>query len=753
MLRNPQLKSHYHAEFPDDEQVLLISEKDQVILSDRLQSLVMAEILRNPVSLDELIENLAARASMFEVCHAVMLLERSGYLTEASPDVAPEEAAFWNGMGFEVNALREALKRTPVELTALGMPLPEVFVKAFREIGIGFSEHAVLKVILTDDYRREELRTINHEALATGRPWMLVKPVGVEIWFGPLFSPRETGCWQCLKQRLDLNNPLNDLYRADKRVGEDIRVPPADLPHSLRIAADRTALEVVKWIYSHGSSALVGAIQTLDLRSFLSRSHVLIKRPQCNACGDTARDDRPRAIAIERRTDRCEVSTGGYREISFEDTLGKYMHHVSPVTGIVPVLKPYHPVEGAPIYNYSSGRNIALRSRTLFWLNQHIRSGNGGKGKTEIQAKVSALCEAVERYSLTYHGEETSITASLQELGLDGIHPNACMLYSDDQYRNRDSINLTYTKFYDLIPIPFDESRCMEWTQVYSLTEKKFKYLPSCFCYAQYPAEDDYHLFSYPDCNGAAAGNSPEEAILQGLLELVERDSVALWWYNMLRRPAVDLQSFNDPYFVQLLDHYESLHRRLYVLDLTSDVNIPVFAAISYRTDGGPQDIVFGFGAHLDAKIGLERAIVELNQILPIANVAEEQRAAGNYRTNDPDFLNWLKIATLENRQYLTPLEGGILKTAADYPGLCEPNVFEGIMCCQETLEKIGIEVLALDLTRPDVALPVFRVFAPGLRHFWKRLAPGRLYDVPVEMGWLKQPRKEEEMNSIAVFI
>jgi ribosomal protein S12 methylthiotransferase accessory factor len=260
-------------------------------------------------------------------------------------------------------------------------------------------------------------------------------------------------------------------------------------------------------------------------------------------------------------------------------------------------------------------------------------------------------------------------------------------------------------------------------------------------------------LFSYPDCNGAAAGNSPEEAVLQGLLELVERDSVALWWYNMLRKPGVDLRSFNDPYFIQLIDCYESLHRNLHVLDLTSDLNIPAFAAISRRTDRGPQDILFGFGAHVDARIGLERALVELNQILPIAHVTDEERAAGQYRTRDRDFLDWLKTALMENLPYLAPLEGRPLKTAADYPRLCEPNVFQAVMVCKAAIEKRGVEILALDMTRPDIGLPVFRVFAPGLRHFWKRLRPGRLYDVPVEMGWLNRPRKEEEMNPIAIFV
>jgi hypothetical protein len=52
-----------------------------------------------------------------------------------------------------------------------------------------------------------------------------------------------------------------------------------------------------------------------------------------------------------------------------------------------------------------------------------------------------------------------------------------------------------------------------------------------------------------------------------------------------------------------------------------------------------------------------------------------------------------------------------------------------------------------LDQTRPDIEVPVVRVIVPGLRHFYRRLAPGRLYDVPVKLGWRDRPLAENELN------
>jgi ribosomal protein S12 methylthiotransferase accessory factor len=58
-----------------------------------------------------------------------------------------------------------------------------------------------------------------------------------------------------------------------------------------------------------------------------------------------------------------------------------------------------------------------------------------------------------------------------------------------------------------------------------------------------------------------------------------------------------------------------------------------------------------------------------------------------------------------------------------------------------------------LDQTRPDIGLPVAKVIVPGMRHFWARLGPGRLFDVPVEMGWLPAPLREDDLNPVAMFI
>jgi ribosomal protein S12 methylthiotransferase accessory factor len=74
-------------------------------------------------------------------------------------------------------------------------------------------------------------------------------------------------------------------------------------------------------------------------------------------------------------------------------------------------------------------------------------------------------------------------------------------------------------------------------------------------------------------------------------------------------------------------------------------------------------------------------------------------------------------------------------------------NTRDQVSACVSIAKRKGLDFLVLDQTRPDIEVPVARVIVPGLRHFYLRLAPGRLYDVPVKLGWRKGPMPEHELT------
>jgi ribosomal protein S12 methylthiotransferase accessory factor len=286
-------------------------------------------------------------------------------------------------------------------------------------------------------------------------------------------------------------------------------------------------------------------------------------------------------------------------------------------------------------------------------------------------------------------------------------------------------------------PDPFDRSVLIDWSPVWSLRDERFKYLPTSLLYFFYndgSGRDHFHA----DSNGCAAGNTLEEAIVQGFLELVERDSYAIWWYNRVQRPAVDLGQFDDSYVRDLQSQLAETGRRLWMLDITTDLGIPSFVAMSHSTDGGGDFVEYGSGSHFDARIAVLRSLTEVNQFLSIGLVGGRDTGSTNSDGADP-FL-------LRDHPYLIPNGNSGMRPdlGATFAGL---DKREQVMACVELAKRQGLDFLVLDQTRPDIEVPVVRVIVPGLRHFYRRFAPGRLYDIPVKLGWRDRPMLEGEVN------
>jgi ribosomal protein S12 methylthiotransferase accessory factor len=318
------------------------------------------------------------------------------------------------------------------------------------------------------------------------------------------------------------------------------------------------------------------------------------------------------------------------------------------------------------------------------------------------------------------------------------------MLFSDRQYLGRNEINAR-TEASRFVPEPFDPYRRIEWTPLWSLSEGRFKYLPQSLSFFGCP---DVSCVS--DSSGSAAGNTLEEATLQGFLELIERDSVAIWWYNRIRRPAVNMDSFADPYLKELSAWYLGLGREIWCLDVTGDFGIPVFVALSRRIGAEREDVIMGFGAHLDAKIALDRAVTEMNQYLYLHQVAFSSHARAERELN---LIRWAETLRTDLNPFLLPDKNTLPCNFTDYPAISSTDLRDDVLFCVSLAAERRLEVLVLDQTRPDIGLNVVKVVVPGLRPMRERFAPGRLFDVPAALGWLPEPLPESELNPMPVAV
>ncbi|GAB1543538.1 TOMM precursor leader peptide-binding protein [Scytonema sp. NUACC21] len=761
MLNKPQLKNNFKVEIVEQETIFLISERNSFLLRGRLYQLLIP-LLNGQHSVDDIVDKILPHllpeqastqeiiATSANVYYALMQMEQQGYIVESDNSLSSTLAVFCETLNVSPKEANQRLQTTKVAIKTFGSIAPTEFIFILESLNIQVSDEGDIVVVLTDDYLQDGLDTFNKQALQERRPWMLVKPVGTIAWIGPIFHPEKTGCWECLAQRLRANRPVEAFIQKLKGISTPLVPSSCIISSGLQTALGMAATEVAKWIIQGHNKQLEGVLVTHDMISLQTQNHLMVKRPQCPCCGEPDLYQKPLPIVLGNRK-KTFMTDGGHRFVSPEETLNKYQYHISPITGVVRDLRHLSQSSNNLIYTYAATHHFATMFYSLDSLRQNIGGRSAGKGKTEQQARASAFCEAIERSSGVFQGNEIRYKGSYQKMGDAAIHPNACMNFSQEQYKNRQEWNAQYPSLFFRVPEPFDEEREIEWTPVWSLSYREFKYLPTAYCYYGYPRPPK------PDCwadtNGCAAGNTLEEAILQGFMELVERDCVALWWYNRVRRPRVDLNSFDDPYIQALENHYKTLHRELWVLDITSDLNIPAFAAISRRIDREVEDIIYGFGSHFDPKIAISRALTEVNQSLLAVLSADIDGNTQYPSSADPVALEWWTTATLTNQPYLVPDESVAPKTYSDYPQVWSDNLFEDVMTCQQISEKHGMEMLVLDQTRPDIGLKVVKVIVPGMRHFWKRLNSGRLDNVPVKLGWLQEPLKENQFNPFPMWM
>ncbi|MBT2510126.1 TOMM precursor leader peptide-binding protein [Streptomyces sp. ISL-98] len=753
-------KGHFRATIVPGEAAYLVSQRGVTALhGDHAE--VLVPLLDGTRCPDEVVRDAAPALTAEEALDSLRALDAAGLLRLrpapadsplASPCSDPAAEAYWDLAGLDGGQVSATLAHSSIRIVALAEIDVDEAHSACSASGLIVAPPEVdadLTLVLCDDYLSPGLADIDAEHRASKRPWLLARLGSTASWVGPVFRPHEGPCWNCLATRLR-GHRLSEwpLRRALGLDGPPPR-PHATLAAGRSLTVNLAVLEAAKWLAGVRNDAQ-NAVRTLDTLALTSTAHPVARLPQCAVCGDpglVARRAGAPFVPVSRP--KAVQDLNGHRALTPAQMLDRYGHLVDPVTGII---KEICRAPGSPgfVNAFLAGENLAMRSPTLAGLRAGLRALSGGKGLNEAEARTSALGEAVERYSGTRQGDEPVVRDSYAALGSAAVHPNACQLYDARQFRDRDSWNGRGSRL-QYVPPRFDERRPTDWTPVWSLTQGVQRLLPTSMLYY---SEEEAPDGLFADSNGNAAGSSPEDALIQGFLELVERDAVALWWYNRTRQPGIDLDAFAEPYIDRLRDGYRTLNREVWALDLTSDFGIPVVAALSRRTDKPAQDIVFGFGAHFDPRLALRRALTEMGQLLPlVANVTDQ---GTGYLITDAEPLDWWRRATLANQPYLSASPADSKQPGRGPRGwsyVPNTDLKEDIDQITELVRSRGMELLVLDQSRPDLELPVVKVLVPGLRHFWPRFAPGRLFNTPVTLGRCAEPTPYEQLNPIPLFV
>ena len=745
MIAVPVIHPRYRAwMLPDC--VFLMSEDDAILLQGRAY-LLLVPLIDGERDRDALLRAVEGQCAPGTAARALDRMEERRYILEASAVAAAQAPAevFWQAQGIDPAQARARLRATRVSVHAVGAADPAPVAEALAATGVQIVADGGLAVVLTDDYARPELLAWSRASLDSGAPWLVAKPAGTALWLGPLFVPGQTGCLECLRQRIVLRRPVESLVRRRRATDEPVAPARRHLPGQAQAAAGLIA-EAVRQFALTGRHPLVGQAFTLAPVTFESRLHPLTRRPQCAACGE------PQAFAgepapFDLRSARTTVADdSGTRSLPAEELVRRFDHHVSPITGIVGGIVPLGDPDD-PTRVYGSSYNHAFTHDDLHYFRMHVRSSAGGKGSTDLQARASALGEALERYSGLFQGYEPTRVATYEALGEAAVHPALLTGFSPAQYAARQATNAVSTGK-NLVPAPLDPVAPMHWSPVWSVSAGRRRYVPTSFCYYGFVLEDRSRTVCFADSNGCAGGATKEDALLQGLMELVERDAVGMWWYNRAVRPGIDLDRVDHPHIRRVRAYHAEKGRHLWALDLTADSGIPVAAAVSAAADGTVGDVAVGFAAHLDPLIALRRAVNECGQ-----TTAALRRLRQEGGVSDELTMAWLRGVDPQRERYLRPSEGERPVVLAERASLTTGDAADDVRAAVGRLEGLGLEVLVLDQTRPDCGYPVVKAIVPGLCHFWPRFGLTRLYEAPVRMGWLSAPRGEAEMNPLPMLL
>jgi len=713
--------------------VCLYSEDRKYFLHGELYCALATAIGKKGRNLREITSALAQDFPPDKINEAIKRMFERRYVVQASPSSTSTVAAYWASLGLPSDLAEQNLANCRVRVQSIDVQGAAELAAALAALGVRVVKSSPdLTVTLVNDYLEAKLAELNRERVSDKTPWLLVQPSGVFPLVGPLLSPGVTACWTCLFDRMIRNREVKGFL--DRGPARPVAVSPLARNTFGQGAIQFAAVEIAKAIATEFRTDLRNHIMSFDLMGSTIAKHYVAHRPQCPTCGDKKLKNPRRApMPIELGSGaKLVMTSGGYRSVTSRATVARFRKHVSPLTGVVTRLERIE--ADLPMNtNFFAQHNFSAPAQNVNELRAGLSGGSFGKGSTAEQGEASALMESIERYSGIFQGDEIRMKCRFTDFPAgDAIVPNDILLFSDEQYRTRE---LPTNDSHDTQPAPdpFDPSANIEWSPAWSLRDKRFKYIPTSLLYFFYSGPAAFHA----DSNGCAAGNTREEAIVQGFLELVERDAYAIWWYNRTRQPEVDLSQFDDSYVRDLHSQLADTGRKLWVLDITSDLGIPTFVAILHWMQNGQENIEFGSGAHFDKRIAVLRTLTELNQFMSIGMMRGG--------TGEKPSLDGVTPLVLKNYPFLTPIKNPSLPTGLDFGTLDTTRA--QVNACVEIARRAGMDFLVLDQTRPDVEVPVVRVIVPGLRHFYRRFGPGRLYDIPVKLGLRDHPIPEGELT------
>ncbi len=352
-----------------------------------------------------------------------------------------------------------------------------------------------------------------------------------------------------------------------------------------------------------------------------------------------------------------------------------------------------------------------------------------GVGATAEDARCRAIMEGAERFSQFCTVPSHVRVATGASLGPEAISPKLLGTYADAQYAMPD------------FPFaPYSEDAVLEWIAVEELGTTNRNYIPIEFVYPRIPLQR--RKLVAESSSGTAAHTSPERARLAAICELIERDSLLMFWHR--RVPTATLL-VNEDLSPNATDDLNAIRRMGFVVvvcSLAYDLGIPCVLSVALKGNR----VAYGAGCDMSLRVALEHSVRELGALLRWQARSEVRQTcmtlkrvvspADHHALYDGGPFHSVFRDTLDDTIRAAPSV-----QSQHAPPTSEATALEEL---SERLWARGLRIYTCNLTPPSVAAcgaSVVRAFVPGLipmyfgydrirlscRRLWSRDAPGRL--------------------------
>lgn len=549
---------------------------------------------------------------------------------------------------------------------------------------------------------------------------------------GPMVFPFETACFTCWRMRtaacassfpdhMDYEDRLAAMDRPTEHV-------PSALGHLSAMVAGSVVNELLKAALALGRPLITDRV--LELEPFRGgwSEHSVLRRPDCPVCSK------------KNATERVERQVPGLASA--------YDRLISPSTGIVRKLERVHKGLSDPAKPFIYRAEIA-NHRFLDDASEAFVVASG-KGFTDAAARLSAMGEAVERYSAAGWGEDRIVRGTARSLDMEVLDPHRVVLFDASQYP---VLN------YD----PYTPDATIGWVAMRSCTDDRERAVPALAVLMAYETGANEPFLFPITSNGLAAGPDLPAAILSAACEGIERDAFLITWLNRLPAARIATTDHPDAETRMLVEAHARRGVALELYRLATDAGVHVFMgiAVDERADGGPAAVV-GLGASHDPAPAATSALIECCQVRPalgarlrspegretLAALLAEPQAVTTLEDHD---LLYAHPAMLGQFDFLR----GAPATSMDWssPGDREPAALISTLAAR--LQELGSDLLYADLTLDDVrsvGAHVVRVVIPDFQpmHFGyreRRLGGTRLFAQPQRLGLADAPSTIASLN------